>query len=113
LLAPDGQANVIVSREPLEPTLATEKYAEIQGQLLRREFPRFEEFSFGPLHTSTGIVLLRHFAWTPPDGVPVTQLQTYYVEAGTGFTSTATSPSSSFERYRQTFLDVIRATRYT
>src|SRR3954452_15177039 len=43
LLAPDGAGNVIVSTEPLDPSIDTARYAEVQGELLRNEFPGFTE----------------------------------------------------------------------
>ena len=97
LLAPDGQANVIASSEPLDETVEVKQYAEVQGDLLNREFPGYHEFSFEETDLFGGRRgYIRHFEWTPPDGVPVTQLQLYYVEDGRGYTATATTPSSNF-----------------
>ena len=42
-LAPDGQANVIASSEPLDPSIDTERYASTQGDLLAKEFPGYEQ----------------------------------------------------------------------
>lgn len=100
LLAPNGQANVIASSEPLGPGIDTRQYAEIQGELLRREFPRYTEFWFAPVEVAgIGKCFMRCFEWQPPDGVPVTQVQMYYVREGRGYTATATTPSSAFERF--------------
>lgn len=73
LLAPDGQANVIISSEPLDRSLTTTEYADIQGGLLVREFPGFREHSYD-LAVVFGVFpgYLREFSWLPPDGVEVT-----------------------------------------
>jgi hypothetical protein len=96
LLAPDGQANIIASSEPLDDSIDTHRYAEVQGDLLRKEFPAYQEFSYGqvPMFGSTGY--RRQFEWTPPDGAAVTQIQLYYATRGRGYTATATTPSSVF-----------------
>jgi hypothetical protein len=97
LLAPDGQANVIVSSEPLDLGIDSKEYAWGQGRLLRNEFPGYEEYAFEETEVFGGRRgWLRQFAWRPPDGVPVEQLQLYYAENGRGFTATATTPSSTF-----------------
>ncbi len=108
LLAPDGQANVIVSREPLDPTLDTRRYAAVQGDLLRREFPGYEEQAFTVLPLRTGVAYLRLFSWVPPDGVRVVQHQIYLALSGTGFTATATTPATAHERYAGLFDEVLR-----
>ncbi len=97
LLAPDGQANVIASSEPLDPSIDTDRYASVQGDLLRGEFPGYEEKSFDRIEIFGGRSgYMRHFQWTPPDGVPVVQLQLYYAENGRGYTATATTPAEGF-----------------
>jgi tetratricopeptide (TPR) repeat protein len=97
LLAPDGQANVIASSEPLDPEIGLDQYASIQGDLLRGEFPGYEEASFKQVTCLGGRRgWLRQFSWSPPDGVSVTQLQLYYAEDSRGYTATATTPSSRF-----------------
>jgi hypothetical protein len=100
LLAPDGQANVIVSSEPIHPSIDSTQYAMIQGELLAAEFPHYVEHDF------TAVLLLgrydgfvREFSWTPPDGVRVTQIQFYCAVAGRGYTGTATAPASMFEAH--------------
>ncbi|QDO87385.1 DUF1795 domain-containing protein [Ornithinimicrobium ciconiae] len=108
ILAPDGQANVIVSSEPLDPTLDSAAYAQLQGELLTREFPWLSEMSFGPISWLGGKrAFLRHFTWTPQDGVPVTQMQAYYAGAGRGFTATATTPRPNFSRVEVLLRDVL------
>jgi hypothetical protein len=97
LLAPDGQANVIVSSEPIDPSLDSAQYAMIQGQLLAAQFPRYVEHDFVPvplLGRYDGFV--REFSWTPPDGVRVTQIQFYCAATGRGYTGTATTPAAMF-----------------
>jgi hypothetical protein len=97
VLAPDGQANVIASSEPLDPSIDTEKYAMVQGDLLRTEFPSYTEHIFEQVQIFGGRTgYLRHFQWTPADGVPITQIQLYYAESGRGYTATATTPSEAF-----------------
>ena len=39
----------------------------------------------------------------PPDGVAVTQMQAYYAENGRGYTTTATTPSTQFDRFEWAF----------
>jgi tetratricopeptide (TPR) repeat protein len=97
LLAPDGQANVIASSEPLDPSMTTTEYADIQGEVLQKEFPGYREHG---RHVSQvlgrGEGIIRQFSWDPPDGDRVMQLQLYFVEMGRGYTATATTPNSSF-----------------
>jgi hypothetical protein len=107
LLAPDGQANVIASSEPLDPGITVQHYAEVQGDLLRKEFPGYRQLRYERALVFGGRPgYEREFQWTPPDGVQVTQIQLYYAANGRGYTATATTPtveSSRFERdFRQT-----------
>jgi hypothetical protein len=100
LLAPDGQANVIASSEPLDASTDLQRYAQEQGERLSAEFPGYVEHDFRAelvLGGRPGFV--RTFSWTPPDGQAVTQIQLYYVRAGRGYTATATTPTSEFGRY--------------
>lgn len=100
LLSPDGQANVIISSEPLSQGITSSQYALTQGELLAREFPRYRELSFEPAVVfDWGPGYVRHFSWVPPDGVEVTQIQCYYVEKARGYTATATAPSTAFPSY--------------
>jgi hypothetical protein len=108
LLAPDGQANIIASSEPLDESINTDRYAGVQGDLLRGEFPAYKEASFEPVDLFGGRRgYLRHFEWTPPDGVPVTQIQLYHAEKGRGFTATATTPSTVFPAVESVLRDVL------
>ena len=100
LVAPDGYANVIASSEPVDPGLDAQQYAEAQGDLLRREFSGYQELEFGPRLIFGGRPgYVRTFSWQPENGDPVTQIQLYYAESGRGYTATATTPSSEFQRY--------------
>ena len=101
LLAPDGQANVIASSESLDPSIdTTERYAEIQGEILGKEFEGYREFQFESTKVLGGREgFMRRFEWTPPDGQPVTQIQLYYTEGGRGYTATATTPSEHTQRF--------------
>jgi hypothetical protein len=101
VIAADGQANVIVSSEPLDPRYDTQAYAESQATLLRREFSGFREFSTGPYPFLGLQGVVRWFEWSPPDGVPVTQIQAYYAAGGRGYTSTATTTAAAFQGWRQ------------
>ena len=104
LLAPDGQANVIASSEPLDPTITAQRYAEIQGDVLNQKFEGYRQLRFEPTLVFGGRPgYLRQFEWTPPDGVPVTQVQLYFAANGRGYTATATTPSSEFHRFEQQF----------
>jgi DcrB len=111
LLAPDRQANVIMSSEPIGPEesgVSAERYARDQGDLLAREFPGYREHSFEPT-TAFGRPggFLRRFEWAPPDGVVVMQLQVYLFENGRRYTATATSPATEFTRYEREFRQVL------
>jgi hypothetical protein len=113
VLAPDGQANVIASSEPLDPSIDTERYAEVQRGLLEREFPEYHEIGSGELTLAGGITAhWREFGWKPPDGVRVRQVQLYAVPSpGRGYTATATSSDAGWDRYaailRRTLFDVV------
>ncbi len=109
LLAPSGQANVIVSSEPLDPTLTTEQYAAVQGELLRREFPGYVEHRFDRTRVFGMDGFLRQFEWTPPDGVRVAQVQAYATRGGRGFTATGTAPATVAAEHSRTFLDLLRS----
>jgi hypothetical protein len=112
LLEPTGRANVIASSEPLEPGMNAQTYAELQGNLLRTEFPEYDEFTFEPMTVFGGRDgFLRRFEWTPPDGVPITQIQVYYAENGRGYTATATSPTQEFAKHEQSIIAVLEGLR--
>jgi hypothetical protein len=97
LLSPDGQANVIASSEPLDPSVDTARYAQLQGDLLGKEFRGFVEQEYREVELFGGRKgYLRAFEWRPPDGEPVTQIQIYHASGGRGFTATATTPSARF-----------------
>ena len=112
LLAPDGQANIIASSEPLDPSIDTDRYAEIQGDLLRKEFPDFEQKAFESVPIFGGRPgYLRHFEWTPPDGERVAQIQLYYVQEGRGYTATATTPLRGFPERELLLRQLLRSLR--
>lgn len=97
LLSPDGNANVMVSSEPIDPAMTTEQYAEVQGGLLREQFPGYEEHTDGTARFfGERNARVRRFSWHPPDGVRVTQIQVYFVEDGRSYTATATTPYDHF-----------------
>jgi hypothetical protein len=108
LLHPKGRANVIASSEPLDAQIDTEKYAGVQGDVLEAEFNGYEELAFEPKRIFGGREgLMRRFSWAPEDGVPVTQIQLYYAEAGRGYTATATVPSSAFSELELQLMDIL------
>ena len=99
VVAPDGQANVIVSTEPVDHTIDSRRYADSQGALLRAEFAGYREISHEahPVFGGRG-GFVRTFEWHPPDGVPVMQIQMYFAAAGRGYTATATTAATQFAR---------------
>jgi hypothetical protein len=109
LLAPDGQANVIASSEPLDPSIELDAYVAVQGELLSEEFPQYEEITLQTTEMlGTGRRgYFRRFNWTPPDGHQVSQYQLYYVEAGRGYTMTATASTDAFLRYEVELLGIL------
>lgn len=84
------------------------RYAGVQGELLRQEFPHYVEHELAPVVLTSGPAWHRTFAWTPPDGVRVRQQQLYFVTPGTGFTATATTPESRAHSSSEVFDDVLR-----
>ncbi len=112
LLAPDGQANVIASTEPLDPGYGAREYANEQGELLRREFESYRELSFEEVEIFGGRRgYLRSFDWTPEGQDRVSQIQVYYAENGRGFTATATTPSANFARIEPILIQALRGLR--
>lgn len=70
LLAPDGQANVIISSEPID-AIDSRQYAETQGWLLAHEFPHFQQHQFDEVVVFGRFLgYVRQFSWTPPDPRP-------------------------------------------
>lgn len=99
----EGEANVIASTEPLDGSITGEVYAEVQGDLLESEFPGYRQYGGLEQLQLEGLSdrgFLREFSWTPPDGVPVRQVQVYAVRRGRGFTATATTPESMYDKGR-------------
>jgi len=107
VISPDGQANVIASSEPLDEDIDAQQYAEVQGDLLHREFNEYHQISFGPGDAFGRRGFIRVFEWRPSDGVRVTQIQIYYAEKGRGYTATATTPSTQFARFELQFWSVL------
>ena len=110
LLAPDGKANIIASSEPLDPAMDLGRYVDEQSKPLQN-LPGFREFSLESM-TVFGRYegKLRAFGWSPPDeepSGPVSQLQLYCVVGGRGYTATATTPTTEFERYRPQLVQVL------
>lgn len=112
LLAPDRQANVIASCEPVSEGMTTDEYAHLQGSLLQREFPGYTQLSFDRVDVGPVPALLRDFQWTPPDGLTVRQLQLYLVLSGRGYTATATAPVTRFPQLEQIFRGTLTRMRF-
>lgn len=108
VIAPQGQANVIVSSEDTGPLATTEEYVAAHERALHTQIEGYREISFAPAPVFGGRAgYLRHFEWQPPDGVPVTQLQTYLLHDGRGYTATATVPTSQFATLEATLRMVL------
>ncbi len=104
LLAPDGQANLIASSEPLDPSITAEQYAQVQGDLLAKEFPGYRQLRYQRALVFGGRPgYERAFQWTPPDGAPVIQVQLYFAASGRGYTATATTPAAQYPRFEGAF----------
>lgn len=101
-LAPDGQANVMMSTEPLDEAIDSDAYTEIQGSMLENEFPGYQQLALEPYVISgvEGHGWLREFSWNPEGQEPVQQTQIYVVLFGRGCTVTATSLASEYEKHR-------------
>ncbi|HKI66432.1 MAG TPA: DcrB-related protein [Solirubrobacterales bacterium] len=97
LLAGKDDANVMFSSEAVEPDVDAERYAVVQGEQLRSEFPGYRQIAFEPMRIMGGRDgFMRRFEWKPPDGVEVTQIQMYWVESSRGYTATATTSTPNF-----------------
>ena len=97
LVNTNGKANIIFSSEPLSLEYTAKMYADEQGRFLRREFVGYEEVRFVEAKVFSGKPgYLRHFEWTPKDGVPISQTQLYYAEGGRGYTATATATKQDY-----------------
>ncbi len=107
LLSPDGSGNVIASCEPLDG-MGLEEYVELQGDLLRENFPDYREHRLEPVVVSGGIAgMLRDYGWTPEGASPTRQLQLYVVFEGRAITTTATSLESSHADLRALLTDTV------
>jgi hypothetical protein len=109
LLAPDGSANVIASSEPLDAAITLEEYVQAQGDLLSTEFQDFHQYKLEGVRITGGVedAVLRDFAWNPPDGQRVRQLQVYAVRQSRGITATGTTPESEWGRNGAQLLETI------
>ena len=99
LIPEDAASNVIASSEPLDTSITTEQYAAAQGELLSKEFDEYQQYSLEPaVIEGVDTALLRDFAWTPPNGKRVRQLQLYAVVGQRGVTATATALDLGHEK---------------
>ncbi len=109
LLHPDEHANFIASTEPLAVHIDSDEYAASQLVLARREFPGFYEIAGGWLTLNSGHrAVWRTFSWTPTGGQPVTQLQAYVANDGTGYTATGTATTHLWPQYEASFHELVR-----
>jgi hypothetical protein len=90
-------ANVIVSSEPVDPSLDSAGYAKVMGENLESEFPAYREVRMEPMTVFGGPGFLRRFEWEPEAGQQITQLQAYYATGGWCFVATATAESQDFD----------------
>ena len=112
LMAPDGQTNVVVSREPLPPGVGPEQYAQGRGNRLAAEFPQYQQHVLTVLPLATGPAYARLFSWAPPGGARIVQVQVSATAPGTGFTATATAPAASFEALAEVLDGVVRSLEF-
>jgi hypothetical protein len=115
LIDPSGDANVIVSSEPLGgQDLDSRHYAALQGSYLHEEFTGYEEIEFAPHPVFGGRPgFLRTFRWTPEDGEPVVQLQSYFAEGDRGYTATATVLADTYEQHEATLRFALESIQLT
>jgi len=114
MLAPDYRANVIASGEPLGSDMDLDAYAEAQGRLLKEFFPGYTEHELRSAKMFGGRdVLLRRFEWTAPPDVRVAQIQVYFVEAGRGFTATATVEEKRLEDFQSSLTEILAGLELT
>ncbi len=112
LVAADGQANVVVSREPLPPGIGAEQYAQGRGDRLGTEFPQYQQHVLTALPLTSGPGYARLFSWAPPGGARIVQVQVYATAPGTGFTATATAPAASFQSLAEVLDGVVRSLEF-
>jgi hypothetical protein len=107
---PEQTANIIFSSEPIDDGMTVDVYADLQLDLLVKEFPEFEllEQSAATLN-GVGDAVLRRFTWHPPDGEPVIQLQLYAVKGDRGYTATATARVVDYEAHSGTLEATLRS----
>ena len=109
LLAPEGDANVIASSEPIPDDLDARAYAEMQGDLLEQKFDGYHEHAFEQAVLFGGKdAYVRRFEWSPEGTEPVMQIQLYYAEGGRGYTATATTPRKRFEDVELRLTEVLQ-----
>ena len=116
LFPEDGRCNVIASSEHLGTPMTSEEYADVQGKLLGEEFPEYEEHRLEPvLIDGADSAFLREFAWSPPDGERVRQIQLYAVVDNRGVTATATALEHQFgevgDQLRRVLLSLVVSTQ--
>ncbi len=112
LTAPDGQATVVVSREPLPPGVGAEQYAQGQGDRVAAEYPQYQQHVLTVLPLTSGPAYARLFSWAPPGGSRVVQVQVSATAPDTGWTATASTPAASFETVAGVLDGVLRSLEF-
>lgn len=101
---PSGRANLLVSNEPVEPSMDSARYAELHGTLLKAQLPGYRELGLEPCTCFDGRAgYLRRYTWKPKNGLPITQVQAYFAGRGRGITATATAKSAAFSTFEPEF----------
>ncbi|MGY1771865.1 DcrB-related protein [Blastococcus sp. SYSU D00813] len=109
LRAPDGQADVVVTREPLPPDVGTEQYAQGRGDRLAAEYPQYQQHALTVVPLASGPAYARLFSWTASGGTRVVQVQVCATAGGTGVTATATAPAASYGSVAEVLDGVLRS----
>lgn len=109
LRAPGGQAEVVLTREPLPPDLGTEQYAQGRGDRLAAEYPQYQQHVLTVLPLASGPAYARLFSWTASGGTRVLQVQVCATAPGAGVTATGTAPAASFESVADVLDGVLRS----
>jgi len=105
-------ANLIASSEPVPAGIETEEYAKSTEEMLRKEFPAYQETQLEPIDVfGDRSGWLRRFEWEPELDQHVVQLQVYYVEDGRGYTVTATAATEDFQIVQTQLIELLGSLR--
>jgi tetratricopeptide (TPR) repeat protein len=99
LLSPERDANIVAIIEAIDPGLDATAFAEIQDELLAKEFRLYKELAVQPAKVFGGRDgHVRFFAQSPTSGAPLIQCQAYYAEHGRAYHATGTCHLTEFAR---------------